>query len=122
MPTPDRPAILSMGIVINDAGPLIALARIGLLDLLRQVFGAVVLTAVVAAEIGIDVTNSSRASRWLTPQTARESSNKRIASGWLGWSQRETATITFTSGVMAATGHRPHSAARSCGPSPPPRR
>lgn len=42
-----------MRMVIADAGPLIALARIGDLDLLRQVFGAVVLTSVVAEEIGI---------------------------------------------------------------------
>ncbi|MFN7898672.1 MAG: DUF3368 domain-containing protein [Synechococcaceae cyanobacterium] len=40
--------------VIADAGPLIALARIGHLDLLRQLFGAVTLTPVVAAEIGLD--------------------------------------------------------------------
>jgi len=42
-----------MRVVIADAGPLIALARIDSLDLLRQVFGAVVLTSVVADEIGI---------------------------------------------------------------------
>ena len=42
-----------MPMVITDAGPVIALARIGHLDLLRQVFGTVVLTSVVAEEIGI---------------------------------------------------------------------
>ena len=43
-----------MGVVIANAGPLIALARIGHLDLLRQLFAAVTLTSVVAAEIGLD--------------------------------------------------------------------
>lgn len=38
-------------IVIADAGPLIALARIGRLDLLPQLFGTVMLTDLVAAEI-----------------------------------------------------------------------
>lgn len=38
-------------IVIADAGPLIALARIGRLDLLAQLFGSVTLTDLVAAEI-----------------------------------------------------------------------
>ena len=38
-------------IVIADAGPLIALARIGHLDLLAQLFGTVTLTALVALEI-----------------------------------------------------------------------
>lgn len=40
--------------MIADAGPLIALARIGHLELLRQLFGVVTLTPVVAAEIGVD--------------------------------------------------------------------
>ena len=38
---------------IHDAGTLIDLVQIGHLDLLHQVFGAVVLTSVVADEIGI---------------------------------------------------------------------
>lgn len=38
-------------IVIADAGPLIALARIGQLDLLAQLFGTVTLTDLVALEI-----------------------------------------------------------------------
>jgi len=45
---------MTRSVVIADAGPLIALAGIGQLDLLRGVFGAVSLTSVVAAEIGID--------------------------------------------------------------------
>ncbi len=48
------------------AQPFIALARIGHLDLLRQVFGAVVLTAVGASEIGIDATGEALAAPWLT--------------------------------------------------------
>ncbi len=42
------------GVVIADAGPLIGLARIGHLDLQRQLFGAVIITPVVAAESGSD--------------------------------------------------------------------
>jgi predicted nucleic acid-binding protein len=42
-----------MRVVIGDAGPLIALARIGQLDLLQQVYAAVFLTSGVADEIGI---------------------------------------------------------------------
>lgn len=45
---------MTRSVVIADAGSLSALARIGQLDLLRGVFGAVLLTPVVAAEIGID--------------------------------------------------------------------
>jgi predicted nucleic acid-binding protein len=45
-----------MRVVIADAGPLIGLARIGHLDLLRTLFGGVTLTVVVAAEIGMDAT------------------------------------------------------------------
>ena len=48
------------------AQAFIALARIGHLDLLRQVFGAVVLTAVGASEIGIDATGEALAAAWLT--------------------------------------------------------
>ena len=50
---PEQPSAPSMPMVIADAGPVIALARIGHLELLRQVFGTVVLTSVVAEEIGI---------------------------------------------------------------------
>lgn len=38
-------------VVIADAGPLIALARIGALDLLRRLFGRVCITATVRDEI-----------------------------------------------------------------------
>ena len=50
-----------MGVVIADAGPLIGLARIGHLDLLRALFGGVSLTPGVAAEIGF------AAPCWLVP-------------------------------------------------------
>ncbi len=43
----DRPK----GVVIADAGPLIALARIGELELLPRLFGQVLVTAQVAAEL-----------------------------------------------------------------------
>ncbi|GDX77176.1 hypothetical protein LBMAG41_22540 [Cyanobium sp.] len=49
--------------VIADAGPLIGLARIGCLDLLRALFGGVTITAVVADEIGIDAEPDLRADR-----------------------------------------------------------
>jgi len=52
-PEPSRLGPLQR-VVIADAGPLIGLARIGRLDLLRALFGGVTLTAVVADEIGID--------------------------------------------------------------------
>jgi len=52
-PEPSRLGTLQR-VVIADAGPLIGLARIGRLDLLRALFGGVTLTAVVADEIGID--------------------------------------------------------------------
>ena len=52
-PEPSRLGTLRR-VVIADAGPLIGLARIGCLDLLRALFGGVTLTAVVAVEIGID--------------------------------------------------------------------
>lgn len=50
-----------MGVVIAVAGPLIGLARIGHLDLLRTLFGGVSLTPGVAAGIGL------AAPCWLVP-------------------------------------------------------
>lgn len=67
-----------MRVVIADAGPLIPLARIDHLDLLRQVFGAVVLTAVVAAEIGIDATGEAAAAR-----AGAAAIGEALAAGWL---------------------------------------
>jgi predicted nucleic acid-binding protein len=67
-----------IGVVIADAGPLIALARIGHLDLLRQLFGAVTLTSVVAAEIGLD--------RWGEIASARAGAAaiaEALRAGWL---------------------------------------
>ena len=69
-----------MRVVIADAGPLIGLARIGCLDLLLALFGGMTITAVVAAEIGIDADPDvladrrpgasaiaeARAARWLS--------------------------------------------------------
>jgi predicted nucleic acid-binding protein len=51
-------------IVIADAGPLIALARIGHLDLLGKLFGSVSVTAIVATEVlqGGDFPDRSRLS------------------------------------------------------------
>ena len=53
MAAPEPSRLGTTRVVIADAGPLIGLARIGRLDLLRALFGGVTLTAVVAAEIGI---------------------------------------------------------------------
>ena len=67
-----------MGVVIADAGPLIALARIGQLDLLRQLFAAVTLTSVLAAEIGLD--------RWGEIASARAGAAaiaEALRAGWL---------------------------------------
>lgn len=63
-------------VVIAEAGPLIALARIGQLDLLRGVFGAVSLTPVVAAEIGIDA-------RGAASKAGGEAIRQTLAAGWL---------------------------------------
>ena len=68
------------------------------------------------------VTIGSRASPWPSAQASRASSSQRIATGWWGWSEREAATSTFTSGVMAAAGHRLHSTAQCYGTDRPPRR
>jgi predicted nucleic acid-binding protein len=48
-------------IVIADAGPLIALARIGHLELLSKLFGSVSVTSIVAAEVlqGGDISDGS---------------------------------------------------------------
>jgi len=62
-PEPSRLGTLKR-VVIADAGPLIGLARIGRLDLLRVLFGGVTLTAVVAAEIGIDPDPHVRIHPW----------------------------------------------------------
>lgn len=67
-----------MSVVIADAGPLIALARIGRLDLLRQVFGEVVLSSVVADEIGIPGSPDTAKAR-VDVGPIREA----MAAGWL---------------------------------------
>jgi predicted nucleic acid-binding protein len=80
MAAPEPSRLGTMRVVIADAGPLIGLARIGCLDLLRTLFGGVTLTAVVATEIGIDADPDvladrrpgasaiaeARAARWLS--------------------------------------------------------
>lgn len=53
MAAPEPAALRSIRVVIADAGPLIGLAQIGHLDLLRALFGGVTITGVVAAEIGL---------------------------------------------------------------------
>jgi len=63
MAAPEPSRLGTMRVVIADAGPLIGLARIGCLDLLRALFGGVTITAVVAAEIGIDAEPDVRADR-----------------------------------------------------------
>ena len=67
-------------IVIADAGPLIALARIGQLDLLAQLFGTVTLTDLIALEItggGIfpdtEALTKTLAQPWLETITLSES-------------------------------------------------
>ena len=69
-PEPSRLGPLQR-VVIADAGPLIGLARIGRLDLLRALFGGVTLTAVVADEIGID------------PRPGASAIAEALAAGWL---------------------------------------
>ncbi|MCS5691411.1 DUF3368 domain-containing protein [Cyanobium sp. FGCU-6] len=71
-PEPSRPG--TTRVVIADAAPLIGLARIGRLDLLRALFGRVTLTAVVAAEIGI-------AAKECAPGAPAIS--EAVAAGWL---------------------------------------
>jgi len=68
-----------MRVVIADAGPLIGLARIGCLDLLLALFGGVTITAVVAAEIGIDADPDVRADRRPGASAIAEAR----AAGWL---------------------------------------
>lgn len=51
MNAPDSIAATERRVVIADAGPLIALARIGQIDLLRQLFGTVSVTQAVADEV-----------------------------------------------------------------------
>ena len=77
-PEPSRLGTLKR-VVIADAGPLIGLARIGRLDLLRVLFGGVTLTAVVAAEIGIDPDPDVRIHPWPGASAIAEA----LAAGWL---------------------------------------
>jgi len=83
--------------VIADAGPLIALARIGQLDLLRGVFGAVSLTSAVAAEIGIDARGAaSRAGGMRSVNHWREGGSPLPTLGrplWPGGSQAPTTSL-----------------------------
>ena len=67
-----------MRVVTADAGPLIGLARIGCLDLLLALFGGVTVTAVVAAEIGIDP-RDVRIQPWPGASAIAEA----LAAGWL---------------------------------------
>ncbi len=71
MGAPEPLRLGTIRVVIADAGPLIGLARIGRLDLLRALFGGVTLTAVVAAEIGID------------PRPGASAIAEALAAGWL---------------------------------------
>jgi predicted nucleic acid-binding protein len=79
MAAPEPSRLGTMRVVIADAGPLIGLARIGCLDLLRALFGGVTITAVVAAEIGIDAEPDLRADR----RPGASAIAKARAAGWL---------------------------------------
>ena len=68
-------------VVIADTGPLIALARIGRLDLLRRLYGRVVVPPAVHAELAIDsnrpgakVLAGAFAAGWIVVETVADSS------------------------------------------------
>lgn len=67
-----------MQVVIADAGPLIGLARIQQLNLLRDLFGEVWITPVVAGELGLDVEPSVS-----SPAAGREELLAGLSEGWL---------------------------------------
>jgi predicted nucleic acid-binding protein len=78
MAAPEPSRLGTMRVVIADAGPLIGLARIGCLDLLRALFGGVTITAVVAAEIGIDPRDIH-----IHPWPGASAIAEALAAGWL---------------------------------------
>ena len=68
-------------VVIADTGPLIALARIGQLDLLRRLYGGVVVPPAVHAELAIDSSRPGAkvlagvfAAGWVVVETVVDSS------------------------------------------------
>jgi len=64
-----------MPLIISDAGPLIALSRIGQLDLLRRLFGTVVVPEIVVRELRLDegrpgvvpLAQAIHADNWIEP-------------------------------------------------------
>jgi predicted nucleic acid-binding protein len=78
MAAPEPSRLGTMRVVFADAGPLIGLARIGCLDLLRALFGGVTITAVVAAEIGIDPRDIH-----IHPWPGASAIAEALAAGWL---------------------------------------
>lgn len=59
--------------VVSNTGPLIALAAIGQLDLLRKLFGEILIPPAVRAEILDETTvNASSAANWIMVRTAQD--------------------------------------------------
>lgn len=61
-------------IVVSDASPLIALSAVGRLDLLRELFGSVLIPAAVYAEVvqagaGLPGANEVGGAEWITSRT-----------------------------------------------------
>ncbi len=79
MAAPEPSRLGTMRVVFAAAGPLIGLARIGCLDLPLALFGGVTISAVVAAEIGIDDDPDVRADRRPGASAIAEAR----AAGWL---------------------------------------
>ena len=66
-------------LVVADTGPLIGLARVDKLDLLRRLYGRVVVPPAVREELGIDsghpganVLSAAFKERWITVQRSRD--------------------------------------------------
>ena len=93
-------------VVIADTGPLIALARIGQLDLLRRLYGRVVVPPAVHAELAIDsnrpgakVLAGEFAAGWIVVGTVADSSVRWELDQLLGPGEAEAIALAEQSDI-----------------------
>ena len=92
-------------VVVADAGPLIALARIGRLDLLRRLYGRVVVPPAVHAELAIDSNRPGAkvlagvfAAGWIAVESVADSSVRSELDQLLGPGEAEAIALAEQEG------------------------
>lgn len=80
--------------VVSDASPLIALDRIGRLDLLRDVFGQIIIPSAVASEVGPTTDRD-----WIVERRPSGAFHRRVVAARLHAGETEAITLALEVGA-----------------------